>query len=119
MSTNLAAPASAQLVRHYRDFLTPALHARFVDAATILLALCYAEAVWLGEWDCKSSRPNRKCCANTILSQRALAMVSTRPSWRTDAITIHFMSSYFSAQGCSDSWYLGSSISSYLMIVGS
>lgn len=57
MSTSLTAPAFAQPIRHYKDFLTPALHSRFVDAAVVLLGLCYAEAVWLGEWDCKLLEP--------------------------------------------------------------
>ncbi|KZF25750.1 hypothetical protein L228DRAFT_83042 [Xylona heveae TC161] len=35
--------------RLYRDFLTPALHRRFMRAAGVLLLLCYAESVFIGE----------------------------------------------------------------------
>ncbi|QDS76534.1 hypothetical protein FKW77_006103 [Venturia effusa] len=37
--------------RPYRDFLTPALHRRFTSAALLALAVCYADAVWMAEWD--------------------------------------------------------------------
>ena len=48
-----ATVAFARPTRHYRDFLTPALHTRFVHAAVLLLGLCYVEAIWLGEWHCE------------------------------------------------------------------
>ena len=34
----------------YREFLTPALHRRFTSAALITLVVCYAEAVYVGDW---------------------------------------------------------------------
>ncbi|RDI85162.1 hypothetical protein Vi05172_g4562 [Venturia inaequalis] len=37
--------------RPYRDFLTPALHRRFTSAALLALAVCYADAIWMAEWD--------------------------------------------------------------------
>ncbi|KAI9054172.1 hypothetical protein LZ554_001343 [Drepanopeziza brunnea f. sp. 'monogermtubi'] len=36
-------------IRPYKDFLTPALHKRFALATTMLFALCYVEAVLIGE----------------------------------------------------------------------
>lgn len=33
----------------YRQFLTPALHRRFTGAAVVLSAICYVEAVLIGE----------------------------------------------------------------------
>ncbi|KAI6710787.1 nuclear envelope protein [Diplocarpon mali] len=39
----------APRIRPYKDFLTPALHRRFALATTTLLALCYTEAVLIGE----------------------------------------------------------------------
>ncbi|KAL9062312.1 MAG: hypothetical protein Q9157_009038, partial [Trypethelium eluteriae] len=38
------------LARPYRNFLTPALHRRFTHAALFTLAVCYVEALWMGEW---------------------------------------------------------------------
>ncbi|KAN0108148.1 Nucleoporin protein Ndc1-Nup [Hyaloscypha variabilis] len=38
-------------IRPYKDFLTPALHRRFATATVILLGLCYAESVVIGEWN--------------------------------------------------------------------
>ncbi|KAF2421484.1 hypothetical protein EJ08DRAFT_619963 [Tothia fuscella] len=37
--------------RPYRDFLTPALHRHFTKASIFTLGVCYALAVWMGEWD--------------------------------------------------------------------
>jgi nucleoporin NDC1 len=37
--------------RPYRDFLTPALHRQFTRAAGLTFALCYVEAIWMGEFD--------------------------------------------------------------------
>ncbi|QSZ31639.1 hypothetical protein DSL72_001206 [Monilinia vaccinii-corymbosi] len=37
-------------IRPYKDFLTPALHRRFALATAILAAVCYVEAIWIGEW---------------------------------------------------------------------
>ncbi|ESZ97108.1 nuclear envelope protein [Sclerotinia borealis F-4128] len=37
-------------IRPYKDFLTPALHRRFALATAVLAAVCYVEAVWIGEW---------------------------------------------------------------------
>lgn len=43
-------------IRPYKDFLTPALHRRFALATAVLAAVCYVEAVWIGEWNsCRSS----------------------------------------------------------------
>ena len=39
----------------YKQFLTPALHRRFTGAAVVILAICYVEAILIGE---KSSRKN-------------------------------------------------------------
>lgn len=41
--------------RPYRDFLTPALHKRFTNAALLTLGVCYLEAVWFGQFDRESS----------------------------------------------------------------
>ncbi|KAJ8059959.1 hypothetical protein OCU04_011575 [Sclerotinia nivalis] len=38
-------------IRPYKDFLTPALHRRFALATAVLAAVCYIEAVWIGEWN--------------------------------------------------------------------
>ncbi|APA12434.1 hypothetical protein SS1G_03976 [Sclerotinia sclerotiorum 1980 UF-70] len=38
-------------IRPYKDFLTPALHRRFALATAVLAAVCYIEAVWVGEWN--------------------------------------------------------------------
>ncbi|TEY69456.1 hypothetical protein BOTCAL_0116g00040 [Botryotinia calthae] len=38
-------------IRPYKDFLTPALHRRFALATAVLAAVCYVEAVWIGEWN--------------------------------------------------------------------
>lgn len=43
--------SSRTTARPYRDFLTPALHRRFTSAFTLTICLCYAEAVWMGEWN--------------------------------------------------------------------
>ena len=43
-------------LRHYREFLTPALHRRFTRAAGVVFLACYVEAILLGEKkSCKSS----------------------------------------------------------------
>jgi len=49
---NLSTMSTTQAlaVRPYRDFLTPFLHRRFTNAALLTLALCYVEAVWMGQW---------------------------------------------------------------------
>lgn len=44
--------------RREKDFLTPALHRRFMEAAAFLWFLCYAEAIALGEWNHCTSPPN-------------------------------------------------------------
>ncbi|KAA8574274.1 hypothetical protein EYC84_005771 [Monilinia fructicola] len=38
-------------IRPYKDFLTPALHRRFALATAVLAAVCYVEAIWIGEWN--------------------------------------------------------------------
>ncbi|KAI9829064.1 MAG: hypothetical protein M1832_000087 [Thelocarpon impressellum] len=35
--------------RPYKDILTPALHRRFTNAASVVLLVCYAEAIIIGE----------------------------------------------------------------------
>ena len=42
----MAQPKARQ--RLYREFLTPALHRRFADAATAVLAVCYVESISIG-----------------------------------------------------------------------
>ncbi|ORY10848.1 nucleoporin protein Ndc1-Nup [Clohesyomyces aquaticus] len=37
--------------RPYRDFMTPALHRRFMSASIYTFGLCYAIAIWMGQWD--------------------------------------------------------------------
>ncbi|KAF2142396.1 uncharacterized protein K452DRAFT_358201 [Aplosporella prunicola CBS 121167] len=41
----------AAKARPYKDFLSPFTHRQFTSAAILTLGLCYAEAVWMGEWD--------------------------------------------------------------------
>ena len=42
----------------YKQFLTPALHRRFTGAAIVICAICYAEAVLIGEkTSCKKAAP--------------------------------------------------------------
>ena len=43
----------------YKQFLTPALHRRFTGAAVVILAICYVEAVLIGE---------KTSCINGLLS---------------------------------------------------
>lgn len=40
-------PNTTPLPRPYKDFLTPALHRRFIHAAAVVLALCWLQAVFL------------------------------------------------------------------------
>ncbi|KAF1928707.1 uncharacterized protein M421DRAFT_420601 [Didymella exigua CBS 183.55] len=37
--------------RPYRDYLTPALHSRFIRASRYTILLCYAIACWQSKWD--------------------------------------------------------------------
>ncbi|KAJ4403568.1 hypothetical protein N0V91_006441 [Didymella pomorum] len=37
--------------RPYRDYLTPALHSRFIRASRYTFVLCYAIALWQSKWD--------------------------------------------------------------------
>ncbi|KAL3427717.1 nuclear envelope protein (nucleoporin protein Ndc1-Nup) [Phlyctema vagabunda] len=43
--------APALRTRPYKDFLTPALHRRFVRAMAVLGFLCYSEALLIGQWN--------------------------------------------------------------------
>ncbi|KAK4549648.1 hypothetical protein LTR36_004949 [Oleoguttula mirabilis] len=43
----LPPPVAAPLARPYKDFLTPALHRRFTNAAFLTLALCWLEATFM------------------------------------------------------------------------
>lgn len=38
-------------IRPYKDFLTPLMHRRFAGATAVLAFACYAESVWIGEWN--------------------------------------------------------------------
>ncbi|RDW91506.1 hypothetical protein BP5796_02671 [Coleophoma crateriformis] len=38
-------------IRPYKDFLTPALHRRFVSAMAVLIILCYAESLAIGQYN--------------------------------------------------------------------
>ncbi|KAF2471607.1 uncharacterized protein BDR25DRAFT_260073 [Lindgomyces ingoldianus] len=43
--------APAVPTRPYRDFMTPALHRRFMSASLYTYGLCYLIAIWMGKWD--------------------------------------------------------------------
>jgi len=45
MFGEMAAPRPAL----YKELLTPALHRRFTGAATVILLVCYVEAVLIGD----------------------------------------------------------------------
>jgi len=68
--------------RPYRDFLTPALHRQFTRAAGLAIAVCYAEAVYLGATDSTQYGTDED---NFILmfDNSFLVMVSHRSYWRT------------------------------------
>jgi len=54
-SAYMATIQSRAIARPYRDFLTPSLHRRFTNAALLTLVLCYVEAVWMGQWNSRST----------------------------------------------------------------
>lgn len=78
----------------YKDFLQPALHRRFSTAATIILAVAYAQSILMSDWSsCEFTyalsqlQPlpfhlglGDKMLTTTSL-YRALVMVSPRPGW--------------------------------------
>ncbi|KAF2692180.1 hypothetical protein K458DRAFT_285450 [Lentithecium fluviatile CBS 122367] len=43
--------AALAQARPYRDFLTPALHKRFLDASLYTILLCYCISIWMGDLD--------------------------------------------------------------------
>ncbi|KIW05262.1 uncharacterized protein PV09_03794 [Verruconis gallopava] len=45
------ATTAAKRPRPYREFLTPALHRQFTRAGGLTLAVCFGEAVYMGQWD--------------------------------------------------------------------
>lgn len=51
-------PASNR-IRLYREFLTPALHRRFTQAAGVSLLICYAEAVIIGDKSSSKRLPQK------------------------------------------------------------
>lgn len=56
----MAATARIQKIRAYKDILTPALHKRFAAGTfRILLPLCYAISVAIGEWNSRKKFPER------------------------------------------------------------
>jgi nucleoporin NDC1 len=59
----------ATRIRPYKDFLTPALHRRFATATVTLTALCYIEAILIGEFNsCKpSSTQCKTSCLNSLV----------------------------------------------------
>ena len=54
--TSYGTPAAIQQIRPYKDFLTPHLHRRFINASLLVLAACWFEATlmshggWLWSW---------------------------------------------------------------------
>ena len=85
--------------RKYRDFLTPALHRKFTRASFLALLLCYCEAIWMGEWDCKASKSS-EMTEDLTTSFSVLAMVSSGLCWRenTHAIYMRDSSPYYSSR---------------------
>ena len=95
MSANLVVAASARPTRNYRDFLTPILHARFVQSSLLPLGLCYAEAVWLGEWHCETRNLIYSSYGTDIVFSRSiLAMVPDWSSRHTYAAALLIMPGY-------------------------
>jgi hypothetical protein len=78
--------------RPYRDFLTPALHKRFTNAALLTLGLCYIEATWFGRWDseCRSSTLRK-----WLMNSSILAMVSLWSHRFPHTITVHIRPQHF------------------------
>ena len=72
MASADAKSTSTPRVRYYREFLTPALHRRFVKAAGILLVVCFVEGVLTRNWS--SSEP--PACLLLLELPRANALPS-------------------------------------------
>lgn len=73
-----APPTAHKIVaRRYKDVLTPVLHTKFNSASLFILLVCYATAVLIGDWGCRSAQ---RCGQALLLTfdLRLLGMVSFR-----------------------------------------
>ena len=87
MPPKLATPKLRK--RLYREVLTSALHRRFTEAATVAAAICYVDAVLIGEWT--------SCECATISETSMLTKASLQTSGRGSHLDGREFGAFFSS----------------------